>query len=65
MVFMNAEHQIKEIMTLLDDLGVPKDHDPVNRVKYLTGAYTAVKFYIKRTKKAVKDLNRIAKLNRK
>jgi hypothetical protein len=51
-------------MKVLDSMGVPPDPDPVNRLKRMTSAYTALVFQIKRITKQLKCLKRLAKLGR-
>lgn len=60
----SAQKQVDEMMAVLDALKVPKDPDPVNRLKRLTSAYTAVAENVRRLAKEFKRVKRWSKLHK-
>jgi len=61
---LTPEQQVAAMMAVLDDMKVPADPDPVNRLKRLTSNYTALAFGIKKIHKAAKCLRQQAKMNK-
>lgn len=59
-----AEQQVAEMMAVLDEMKVPADPDPVNRLKRLTSAYIGLTDGIKKIAKQARCLKKRAKLNK-
>lgn len=58
------EEQVARMMAVLDEMKVPADPDPVNRLLRLTSAYTGLAFGIKKIAKQARCLKKQAKLDK-